>query len=169
MGQPADNFRKNWQGQWQGYHSNWWDDEEDEKKAKTGPESKTTDRKENETKVITIGGDPTKTIRGFRGEYISPKVLGSILKKGCGWCGDDMREGQVFAFLSEDWCVCNKCLRDSHPVVRDGGVPDHGETFLDDDPFDDDPNVIELIPGPKQEDSPEYKQLITDAAKKAVG
>jgi len=167
-GAPVNNFQQKWTQVWGSDNDDWW---EKRKKEEAEREKETKANGKEEPKVVHIGTPPGASIRGYNGESISLKKFDEIKSKGCVWCGDKFAQDKAFAFLNEDGLVCFNCLNDRHPkgdCVRCGNDDPFGD--LDDPlPFD---VPGEDYKGADQEDSPEYKKLVSAsaaAAKKAVG
>jgi predicted glutamine amidotransferase len=179
-GAPVKNFRNGYTRatDWDWWNKSYDDDFEPEgskKGAQTQEKGKTTPKTNASsvggTNVVTLGYPPVGNgqMAGFQGKPISKEVFSILKKKGCSWCHSPDNPQVIYGFIDDNHLVCTRCVRDMHPKTGDclrryGEEPD--EDFLDDDlPFD----LTDKGKEVSQADTDEFKRLMSDSAKKAVG
>lgn len=157
-----------------GGYGGWWADQEDDgdqlygvaRRPKIEPEAgKKASEKGSaiETKKVDIDlFDPKTHCRGYNGAVISRQELEECKKAGCVWC--DGKITNTFGFMDEKALICGDCLYDRHHK----GVL---LTGVKEDPLDDDvpPFDISSNDQPPSENSEEYKQIMAETIKKAIG
>jgi len=109
--------------------NSWWDNPKKDEK-KTPQREKEATSTSSPKSVIDLGNTQGK-VRGYGGVLISIEDLDNIKAKGCGWCNNEIPDGTIFSFLSEDSLCCVRCMRDTHPKTKEN-------TNQDTDPLDDD-------------------------------
>lgn len=124
--------------------NHWWNaDQEAKKKASSGEKETTSTSSTNGPSTL---GTPPDKVKGFEGKLVPLSVLKEVKKKGCGWCGDLIKDGHIFSWLDEDLLCCVHCMRDTHPK-------ENPHAWEDDD-----------IPFYLRGDDEEYRTLIAAAA-----
>lgn len=139
-------------------------EQETGKKASKETTKDAKDKSEEKDNVVEFDlYDPKTHTRGYKGEIISKEELEEAKKAGCVWSGCKIEN--TWAFMDEKSLICGKCLRDTHPK---GEIMRLVQTDLEDDelPFD---ISSEEDPQPPSENSSEYKEMMAQSVKKAVG